>query len=223
MHDGNHDDLEVNPYRSGFCRAYATQLAELQQQLNRAANATSAVDEQMARAVLRVAAHYTGMADEILHYLADLNDPAQPDANRDISLAKLRARTEVHHVVPVQDPTERGAAAGHDVIGWLDQILPPWPDDMKVIMSGNGFISPRTAGTARDYECYPQPESIHIPLGALISAIKAVAEQGGVGAETLRRALAEHEVPQTAAFITLKNEYDRRSAEDVAARRRNRP
>jgi hypothetical protein len=198
--------------RGGYTYAAADMLTGLQSRLNSFANDVD--EEALRRRVLRHAASYLGRAEALLHTMGVMDDPEQSELRRASAQAQLDMETEPPTYPQGETPTERGAAAGREVIGWLDQLIPAWPADHKVIMAGHTVKGPMTGGTAVDYEAYPEVGSTNLPIGALMVAIKKVAEQGGPAAETIRQVLAEHDVPAAAAY----RERDRQAMAELDAR-----
>ncbi len=108
-----------------------------------------------------------------------------------------------HHGVPGEPHASDPAG---QILHWLDQVIPPWPDGHELIAGGNCviFVSPAKPNrTAVDYETHPNPYSRSIPLGALIRALQAVArcdpnEHAGDAIIAARNVLVGNQLPLAA-------------------------
>jgi hypothetical protein len=93
---------------------------------------------------------------------------------------------------------------GEQIVFWLDRVMPPWPEDRELVMAGycmTGVLEGEPKDNAA--EIRPAGVSRVVPLGALITALKAVADiepdATGRRAQTvIRNVLAGHGVPEAA-------------------------
>lgn len=200
-------------YRRGYTAAIAQQLGVVQQQLDH--HADRIAPDQLARRAIRLAAGHAGQADEVLTHLAGHDDPAASELQRAHAAARLTEMTEPDPRPRPEDPTARGQQAGAEVIRWLDDLVPPWPADHKMGMAGQVFHGPRTGGTAVDFQFIELSGTL--PVGALMTALKTVAAQGGPAAETIRQILIEHEIPENAAFRRRQRAIDARIEAGIQA------
>lgn len=195
--------ISENPARrGGYAEAVADTLVGIKKRLDQLAGHYQ--PETYARRSFRLAASYLGQAEELLTYLSRVEDPESSDLTRFHAEAELKRMSEPIGWPQGETPTERGEAAGADVVSWLDDLVGTWPDDHDVVIAGQLVEGPRSGGTAPDFEW---KESTNLPIGALVDALRAVARQGGPAAEVVRAILAERGVPASAAYRARERKF----------------
>ncbi len=102
------------------------------------------------------------------------------------------------------------------ILHWVGQIMPEWPDDQELHSSITSYRGPFGVNrTAVDFECHPSPSSRGFPVGAFIRAVQAVAthDRDATATDvivTVRNVLAGNNVAQVADSIA---DNDRRMAD----------